>query len=79
MQDIAEKVKERIKNAKVMYGLKYSMLARQIEVQSTTLYMFLSGKQALSKAKQLQALYVVEEYQKEFERRFKNILEEVMQ
>ncbi len=56
-----EKVIERIKEAKE-YGLSYSKLARQIDLQPVTLYMFINGTYNLSKPKQLQALCVIENY-----------------
>lgn len=57
-----EKVIERIKMAKGEYGLKYSQLAKAIEVAPTTIYMFINGTYNLSKMKQLQALCVIENY-----------------
>lgn len=55
------KVIERIKESKE-YGLSYSQLARQINLQPVTLYMFINGTYNLSKPKQLQALCVIEKY-----------------
>jgi len=57
-----EKVIERFKIAKDEYGLKYSQLAREIGLQPITIYMFVNGTYNLSKAKQLQALCVIENY-----------------
>jgi transposase-like protein len=56
-----EKVVERIKESKE-YGLNYSKLAREINVQPVTLYMFINGTYNLSKPKQLQALCIIEKY-----------------
>lgn len=57
-----EKVIERFKTAKNEYGLKYSQLAREIGLQPVTIYMFVNGTYNLSKAKQLQALCIIEKY-----------------
>jgi len=38
-----EKVIERIKEAKNVYGLSYSKLAREIGLQPVTIYMFING------------------------------------
>ena len=46
-----EKVVERIKEAKEVYGLNYSKLARQIGLQPVTIYMFVNGTYNLSKGK----------------------------
>lgn len=51
----------RIKEAKE-YGLPYSQLARKINLQPTTLYLFMNGTYNISKEKQLKALCVIEEY-----------------
>lgn len=56
-----EKVIERIKESKE-YGLNYSKLAREINVQPITLYMFINGTYNLSKQKQLKALCFIEKY-----------------
>lgn len=56
-----EKVIERIKEAKA-YGLSYSKLAREIELQPVTVYMFMNGTYNMSKTKQLQALCFIEKY-----------------
>lgn len=52
---------ERIKEGK-KYGLKYSQLAKAIELAPTTIYMFINGTYNLSKIKQLQALCYIESY-----------------
>lgn len=57
-----ENVIERIKEAKEQYGLNYSQLAREINVQPISLYQFINGTYNLSKPRQLQALVVVENY-----------------
>lgn len=57
-----EKVVERIKEAKEVYGLNYSKLAREIGLQPVTIYMFINGTYNLSKTKQLQALCIIEQY-----------------
>lgn len=57
-----QKVIERIKEAKEEYGLNYSQLAREIGLQPVTIYMFVNGTYNLSKAKQLQALCIIEKY-----------------
>lgn len=56
-----EKVIERIKESK-KYGLNYSKLAREINIQPITLYMFINGTYNLSKTKQLKALCFIEKY-----------------
>ena len=56
-----ENVIERIKEAKE-YGLNYSQLARAINLQPITIYMFVNGTYNLSKRKQLQALCIIERY-----------------
>lgn len=56
-----EKVIERIKEAKE-YGLTYSQLAREINLQPITIYMFINGKYNLSKLKQLEALCIIKKY-----------------
>ena len=56
-----EKVIERIKESKE-YGLNYSKLAREINIQPITLYMFINGTYNLSKQKQLKALCFIEKY-----------------
>ena len=56
-----EKVIERVKEAK-SYGLTYSKLAREINLQPITIYMFLNGSYNLSLNKQLQALCYIEKY-----------------
>ncbi len=56
-----EKVISRIKEAKE-YGLNYSNLAREINVQPITIYMFINGTYNLSKPKQLKALCIIEQY-----------------
>mgnify|MGYP003404168971 CR=1 FL=1 len=48
--------------AKEVYGLNYSKLAREIGLQPVTIYMFVNGTYNLSKAKQLQALCIIEKY-----------------
>ena len=57
-----EKVIERIREAKEVYGLNYSKLAREIGLQPVTIYMFVNGTYNLSKGKQLQALCIIEKY-----------------
>lgn len=57
-----EKVVERIKEAKEVYGLNYSKPAREIGLQPVTIYMFVNGTYNLSKEKQLQALCIIENY-----------------
>ena len=44
-----EKVVERIKEAKEVYGLNYSKLAREIGLQQVTIYMFVNSTYNLSK------------------------------
>ena len=55
------KVIQRIKEGRE-YGLKYSQLARAIELTPTTIYMFINGTYNLSKSKQLQALCYIENH-----------------
>ena len=57
-----EKVVERMREAKEIYGLNYSKLAREIGLQPVTIYMFVNGTYNLSKGKQLQALCIIEKY-----------------
>lgn len=57
-----EKVVERMREAKEVYGLNYSKLAREIGLQPVTIYMFVNGTYNLSKGKQLQALCIIEKY-----------------
>lgn len=54
-------VVERIKEAK-NYGLKYANLARAIDLQPMTIYLFVNGNTNLSKEKQLEALCIIEDY-----------------
>lgn len=56
-----EKVIKRIKEAKT-YGLSYSELARELNIQPVTLYLFINGTTNMSKQKQLQALCIIEKY-----------------
>lgn len=67
-----EKVIERIKESKE-YGLKYSQLARAIELQPTTIYMFLNGTYNISKTKQLQALCYIESYIEQVKQQLRKI------
>ena len=57
-----EKVIEKIKNAKEEYGLSYAKLARKINMQPVTIYMFINGTYNLSKTKQLEALCIIEKH-----------------
>lgn len=57
-----EKVVEKMREAKEVYGLNYSKIAREIGLQPVTIYMFVNGTYNLSKAKQLQALCIIEKY-----------------
>lgn len=57
-----EKVIERIKEAKEIYGLSYSRLARKINMQPVSIYMFINGTNNIAMSKQLEALCVIEKY-----------------
>lgn len=67
-----EKIIEQIKEARE-YGLKYSQLAREINLQPTTIYMFMNGTYNLSIAKQLQAVCIVEKYIDNVKKQLKQI------
>lgn len=59
-----ETIKERIKEAKD-YGLTYAQLAREINIQPVTIYMFMNGNNNLSKKKKLQAMCYITKYMNE--------------
>ena len=67
-----EKVIERIRESKE-FGLKYSQIAKFIEIAPTTLYLFLSNKATLSKEKQIKALVYVENYIEEVKKQLATI------
>lgn len=69
-----ENVILKIKEAKE-YGLNYSQLARKINLQPITLYMFINGTYNIAKGKQLQALCVIEKYIEEVKEQLR-IIEE---
>lgn len=56
-----ETIKERIKEAKD-YGLTYAQLARELNIQPVTIYMFMSGNSNLSKINTLKILCYIEKY-----------------
>lgn len=56
-----ETIKERIKEAKE-YGLSYAQLAREINIQPVTIYMFMNGNNNLSKVNTLKILCYIEKY-----------------
>ena len=56
-----DKVIEKIKEGK-NYGLSYSKLARIINMQPISIYMFMNGTNNLSQTKQLEAVCVVEKF-----------------
>lgn len=58
-----EMVRERIKQAKEEYGLSYSQVAREIGVEPVTIHTFIGRTNKLSKARQLQALCVIKNYE----------------
>lgn len=57
-----EKIIEKLKEAKQLYGFNYSQLARELGVQPVTIYMFVSGKSNMSQSKQLKAVCIAEKY-----------------
>ena len=67
-----ESVIEKLEEAKD-YGLKYSDLARQINLQPNTIYMFKNGTYNLSKAKQIEAVCIIENYIKDVKDRIRKI------
>lgn len=67
-----ENVIERIKEAKE-YGLNYSQLARAINLQPITVYMFVNGTYNMSKRKQLEALCYIEKYIEEIKNKLRII------
>ncbi len=67
-----EKVIEKIKEGKE-YGLKYAQLARAIELQPGTIYLFVNGTANLSKTKQLQALCYIESYIENIKKQLRKI------
>ena len=69
-----ENVILKIKEAKE-YGLNYSQLARKINLQPITLYMFINGTYNIAKDKQLQALCVIEKYIEEVKEQLRVIEE----
>ena len=68
-----EKVIKRIKEAKENYGLSYSKLARKINMQPVSIYMFINGTNNLAKAKQLEALCAIENYIEDVKRKLRII------
>ena len=60
-----EMVRERIKQAKNEYGLTYSQLAREIGVEPGTVHTFIGKNNKLSKARQIQALCFIRNYEKQ--------------
>ena len=67
-----ESVIEKLEEAKD-YGLKYSDLARQINLQPNTIYMFKNGTYNLSKGKQLEAVCIIEKYLKEIKEKYRKV------
>jgi hypothetical protein len=67
-----ENVILKIKEAKE-YGLNYSQLARKIDLQPVTLYMFMNGTYNISKQKQLQALCIIEKYIEQVKEQLRSI------
>ena len=57
-----EKIINKLKEAKELYGLNYATLARDIGLQPVSIYMFVNGKVNLSKSNQLKAVCFAERY-----------------
>lgn len=66
---IADKTRARIKQAKKEMGLKYTQLAREIDLNTITLYNFLSNKQALP----FERLININEYIDKIEQQFNDL------
>lgn len=69
-----EKVRERIKQARDEYGLSYSQLAREIGVEPSTVHTFIGKNNKLSKARQLQALCFIKNYENQIKEQLKEEL-----
>ncbi len=67
-----DKVIEKIKEGK-NYGLSYSKLARIINMQPISIYMFMNGTNNLSQTKQLEAVCVVEKFIEEVKEKLRLI------
>ena len=72
--DIVNKLKERIKVSKQLYGLSYTRLANTVGISPITLYNFLSGRQKLSKKKQVDILIAMEIWQRQFMEVFNKLI-----
>ena len=60
-----EKVIEIIKEAKSKYGLTYSKLARELQIQPASISLFITGKGNIAKEKQIKILCYIDNYVKE--------------
>lgn len=67
-----ENVVERIKEARE-YGLNYAKLARAVEIQPVSIYMFINGTYNMAIEKQLKILCYIENYIEEIKKQFRKI------
>ena len=66
---ISDNIRSRVKEAKKEYGLKYTHLAREIDLNTITLYNFISNKQSLP----FERLMQINEYINNIEQQFNEL------